>query len=285
MRQQIDQRSNGRGLRSSGARVWARGLVALLVGLGLSGAGEQLWAEEGTRKLDVDGDRLQMVSIPGGSFRMGCTREQRDCGESEKPVHEVQVRAFEMGQYEVTQELWTAVMGENPSHFGNCAQCPVENVSWNKVQQFLKKLNVQTGVQYRLPTEAEWEYAARGGQQSQGYQYAGSNNVDAVGWYGENSGSKTHRVGQKEPNELGLYDMSGNVAEWVQDCWHGSYKGAPADGRAWGSENSGDCSWRVLRGGSWDLTPWILRAANRFGFTSGKRHGNLGVRLARTLTP
>ena len=225
---------------------------------------------------------LRMVSIPGGSFMMGCTHEQRDCRDREYPGHEVQVNDFEIGQYEVTQELWAAVMGENPSKFNDCAQCPVENVSWEDVRWFLKKLNVQTGVQYRLPTEAEWEYAARGGQQSRGYRYAGSNNVDAVGWYGR----RTHWVGQKEPNELGVYDMSGNVWEWVEDCWHESYRGAPSDGRAWESENSGDCSKRVLRGGSWGSTlRGTLRSAYRFRLTSGFRFNLIGFRVARTLTP
>ena len=228
-------------------------------------------------------DRLKMVSIPGGRFRMGCTREQRDCDDDENPVHEVQVGAFEIGQHEVTQEVWEAVMGENPSRH-KCAQCPVEQVSWDDIQVFLKKLNEQTGSQYRLPTEAEWEYAARGGQQSRGYQYAGSNNADAVAWYRGNRGPP-RRVGQKEPNELGLYDMSGNVEEWVEDCWHESYRGAPSDGRAWGSENSGDCSRRVLRGGSWLDFPRDLRAADRSRNATGLRKPLIGFRLARTLTP
>ena len=227
----------------------------------------------------------RFVSIPGGSFRMGCTQEPRDCWDGEQPVHEVQVSDFEIGQYEVTQELWADVMGENPSYFMNCAQCPVENVSWNKVQQFLRKLNVQTGDQYRLPTEAEWEYAARGGQQSRGYEYAGSSTPDVVAWYWENGGERTHPVGQKEPNELGLYDMSGNVWEWVEDCWHDSYKGALADGRAWESENSGDCSMNVLRGGSWGDTPRSLRAASRIWYSFWISYPLGGVRLARTLTP
>ena len=227
------------------------------------------------------GDGIQMVSIPGGSFRMGCTREQRDCADDEQPVHEVQVRAFEIGQYEVTQELWEAFVGENPSHFGNCAQCPVDTVGWYDVQWFLKTLNVQTGGQYRLPTEAEWEYAARGGQQSLGYQYAGSDDLGAVAWYKENSGGTTHPVGQKEPNELGAYDMSGNVWEWVQDCSHG-YTGAPADGRAWESE---DCFRRMRRGGSWISVPGGLRSAVRASDSTGNRDNKLGVRLARTLTP
>ena len=231
-------------------------------------------------------EHLRMVSIPGGSFRMGCTREQRECEDWENPVHEVQVRAFEIGQYEVTQALWTAVMGENPSRFSDCAQCPVENVDWDDIQRFLKRLNMQTGSQYRLPTEAEWEYAARGGQESRGYRYAGSNDPDVVAWYTGNSGKGTHPVGQKGANELGLYDMSGNVWEWVQDCWHYDYDGAPSDGRAWESGNSGDCSYGVLRGGSWDFTPWLLRVAHRGSYPSGIPYfNNLGFRLARTLMP
>ena len=164
-----------------------------------------------------------MVQVQGGTFTMGCTREQRPCYDHEKPAHQVQVRAFQIGKYEVTQQLWEVVMGKNPSHFDNCPQCPVEQVSWEDVQNFLKALN-QTGAQYRLPTEAEWEYAARGGQQSRGYQYAGGENLDAVGWYEENSGYKPHPVGQKQANELGLYDLSGNVIGvggglvWVVHC-------------------------------------------------------------------
>ena len=231
-------------------------------------------------------DRLRMVSIPGGRFRMGCTREQRECANDEKPVHEVQVSAFEMGQYEVTQELWADVMMWDTSFFFMiCAQCPVERVSWADAQRFLDELNARTGGGYRLPMEAEWEYAARGGQQSRGYQYAGSDDPGAVGWYEGNSGEEIHPVGHKKPNELGLYDMSGNVAEWVEDCWHRSYTGAPADGRAWASENSGDCSRRVRRGGSWSSAPWNLRAQYRGWNPSGDRSDYLGFRLARTLTP
>ena len=223
--------------------------------------------------------RFKMVFVPGGSFRMGCTREQRACWDDEQPVHEVQVNDFEMGQYEVTQELWEAVMGENPSWFTDCAQCPVELVSWADVQRFLDELNALTGGGYRLPTEAEWEYAARGGQQSQGYQFGGSEDPGRVVWV---MTSWPHPVGQKQPNELGLYDMSGNASEWVEDCWHDSYTGAPADGRAW---VSGDCSKRVLRGGSWFYFPRYLRAASRSGFPPGVRGTDFGVRLARTLTP
>ena len=173
----------------------------------------------------------------------------------------VKVGDFEIGKYEVTQEVWEAVMGGNPSHFGGCSQCPVEEVSWNDVQAFLKQLNAMTGLEYRLPTEAEWEDAVGG------YEYAGSNDPDAVAWYDGNSGERTHPVGQKQPNELGLYDMSGNVYEWMADCWEG------------------DCSERVLRGGSWYVKPGDLRSAFRSWDTAGNRDVDLGFRLARTLTP
>ena len=173
----------------------------------------------------------------------------------------VKVGDFEIGKYEVTQEVWEAVMGGNPSHFGGCSQCPVEQVSWNDVQAFLKQVNAMTGLEYRLPTEAEWEEAVGG------YDYAGSNDPDAVAWYDKNSGERTHPVGQKQPNELGLYDMSGNVAEWMADCWEG------------------DCSKRVVRGGSWNNVPRDLRSASRGRYTAGNRNGSRGVRLARTLTP
>ena len=226
--------------------------------------------------------KKQMVHARGGTFRMGCTGEQRHCFTDEKPVHQVQVNDFEIGKYEVTQELWEAVMGKNPSGFKNCAQCPVERVSWNDVQTFLKKLNALTGEQYRLPTEAEWEYAARGGRKSKGYQYAGSQTLDVVAWYFDNSGDKTHPVGQKQPNELGVYDMSGNVWEWVEDCWNKGYAGAPNDGSAW---QSGDCSVRGLRGGSWFIGPEHLQSGHRDVGDVGNQVDYVGFRLARTLTP
>ena len=221
----------------------------------------------------------QMMRVLGGRFTMGCTREQIDCYDNERPAHQVEVSSFEIGKYEVTQELWEAVMGENPSHFSGCARCPVERVSWDDVQVFLRELNAGGG-RYRLPSEAEWEYAARGGRQSRGYEYAGSNNPNAVAWYEDNSGDKTHRVGQKQANELGLHDMSGNVYEWVADCWNANYAGAPSNGRAW---TRGDCSVRVLRGGSWNLKPRDLRSAFRVWLPTGFRYNDLGFRIARSL--
>ena len=221
----------------------------------------------------------QMVRVPGGRFTMGCTQEQSDCEDDEKPAHQVEVSSFEIGKYEVTQALWEALMGTNPSHFSGCARCPVEQVSWDDVQVFLRKLNAEGG-RYRLPSEAEWEYAARGGRQSRGYEYAGSDNPNAVAWYFGNSGRKTHQVGQQQANELGLHDMSGNVGEWVQDCWNNNYAGAPSNGRAW---TRGDCSRRVLRGGSWNYRPWGLRSAYRGRSTTGSRFSSIGFRLARSL--
>ena len=221
----------------------------------------------------------QMVHVLGGTFTMGCTPEQGNCNDDEKPAHRVWVRSFEISKYEVTQEVWAAVMGENPSNFQNCPQCPVDTVSWDDVQAFLRKLNAGDG-RYRLPSEAEWEYVARGGQQSQGYTYAGSDTPDGVAWYGENSGNETHAVGQKQANELGVYDLSGNIWEWVQDCWNMSYQGAPPDGSAW---ERGDCGRRVLRGGSWRFYPRYLRSAFRFHFTADYRYYINGFRIARSL--
>ncbi|MDE0100351.1 MAG: formylglycine-generating enzyme family protein [Truepera sp.] len=226
----------------------------------------------------------QLVRVEGGSFAMGCTSLQESCAADEKPVHSVRIGSFLIGKYEVTQELWEAVMGENPSAFADCPRCPVETVSWDDVQIFLRRLNTGGSEEsvlggYRLPTEAEWEYAARGGQRSQGYRYAGSDSWAEVAWYYENSDNRTQPVGQKRANELGLFDMSGNVREWVQDCWQGSYVGAPSDGRAW---EQGDCSRRVIRGGSWYGKPSYVRSANRLWYATYFRNNNLGFRIALT---
>lgn len=228
-----------------------------------------------------------MLLLRGRTFTMGCKSSwiiRRQDGESfidyEEPAHEITVKDFYIGKYLVTQAQWRAVMGSNPSNNKGCDNCPVENVSWNDVHEFLKKLNALTGQQFRLPTEAEWEYAARGGHQSKGYLYSGSNNLDEVGWYSENSGGKTHPVGQKKPNELWLYDMSGNVLEWCEDDWHDGYDGAPTDGRAWiGSLRD---PFRVNRGGSWQLSPRFCRAASRIGSNLALRDNSIGFRLAHS---
>lgn len=232
------------------------------------------------KKLERD-----MVRVAGGSFTMGCKDAQRDgdCNDSEKPPRTVNVKDFSIGKYEVTQAQWRAVMGgSDPSYNKGCDQCPVENVSWNDIQDFLKKLNVMTGKRYRLPTEAEWEYAARGGNKSKDYLYSGSKTPGDVAWYYANSGGKTHPVGKKAANELGLYDMSGNVWEWCEDCWHENYKGAPTDGSAWLQANGGNCGRRVLRGGSWNVgyvRP--LRVSSRHGSNASSGDNGFGFRLAR----
>ena len=157
----------------------------------------------------------EMIFVQGGTFTMGCTSEQGEvCWDHEKPAHQVTLSDFYIGKYEVTQEQWRAVMGNNPSHFTGDEHLPVENVLFNEVQEFITILNSLTGKKYRLPTEAEWEYAARGGRNSLGFMYSGSNTVGNVAWYSGNSNEKTHPVGTKTPNELGIYDMSGNVMEW-----------------------------------------------------------------------
>ena len=218
---------------------------------------------------------IEMVYVEGGTFTMGATSEQgSDAYDNEKPAHSVTLDGYYIGKYEVTQELWKAVMGSNPSNFKG-DNLPVENVSWNDVQEFLCKLNAMTGKSYRLPTEAEWEFAARGGNSSRGYKYSGSNSIGSVAWYWENSGSRTHAVGTKSPNELGIYDMSGNVLEWCQD-WKGGYSSSPQ--RNPKGPNSG--SGRVSRGGSWFSGARYCRVSLRLNYTPGDRGNDLGFRLA-----
>lgn len=229
------------------------------------------------KKLERD-----MKRVPGGSFTMGCMNAQRDgeCVNDEKPPRIVQVPDFSIGRYEVTQVQWRAVMGSDPPelYHKGCDDCPVERVSWSDIQEFLKKLNELTGKRYRLPTEAEWEYAARGGAQSKGYLYSGSNTIDEVAWYNLNSGSETRPVGEKKPNELGLYDMSGNVWEWCEDDWHSDYSGAPTNGRAW--VDTPRSSFRVYRGGGWGYDPRLCRVSNRYFSMQTDRYYIAGFRLA-----
>ena len=192
------------------------------------------------------GISIDMVRVEAGTFTMGATPEMKDPYEDEKPTHRVTLtNDYYMGKYEVTQALWQTVMGNNPSNFKG-DNLPVEKVSWDDCQEFISKLNRITGKTFRLPTEAEWEYAARGGNKSRGYQYSGSNNLLDVAWFRDNSGSKTHAVGTKQPNELGIYDMSGNVCEWCHD-WYGAYSSSSQVNPT--GANSG--SYRVIRGGSW----------------------------------
>ena len=221
------------------------------------------------------GQSFTMIYVEGGSFVMGCTSEQSDCISDERPAHRVTVNSYYIGETEVTQELWSAVMGRNPSYYTG-SQRPVEQVSWNDCQKFINKLNQLTGRKFRLPTEAEWEYAARGGKKSKAYKYSGSNTLDNVAWYTNNSGNQTHNVKTKFPNELGIYDMSGNVREWCQD-WYGSgyYANSPQ------ANPTGPSSgfYRVLRGGSWLSFAQNCRVARRSSNTPSLSSGNVGFRL------
>ena len=217
---------------------------------------------------------IDMVRVEAGTFTMGATPEMKDPFLWEKPAHQVTLtNDYYIGKYEVTQALWKAVMGKNPSNFKG-DNLPVEQVSWDDCQEFINKLNKITGKKFRLPTEAEWEYAARGGKKSRGYQYSGSNNISDVAWYDSNSGNKTHTVGSKQANELGIYDMSGNVLEWCQD-WHDDYSSSSQTNPT--GANSG--SYRVRRGGSWRSSAWDCRSSCRSLNTPGGRFSCLGLRL------
>jgi len=216
-----------------------------------------------------------MVLVQDGTFTMGCTDKQgSDCSDNEKPAHRVTVSNFYMGKYEVTQAQWKAVMGSNPSYFKG-DRLPVEQVSWYDVQEFIRKLNANTGKQYRLPTEAEWEFAARGGIKSKGYKYSGSDKANRVAWYAGNSKSKTHDVGKKRSNELGLYDMSGNVWEWCSDCY-GDYTSAAKTNPTGPYSGSN----RVFRGGSWGSVAGDVRVSARTYSKPDYSRDGLGFRLA-----
>ena len=218
---------------------------------------------------------LQMVALQGGTFTMGCTSEQdSDCEDDEKPAHTVTVSNFYIGKYEVTQAQWRAIMGNNPSNFKG-DNLPVEMVSWDDIKEFIYRLNARTGKQYRLPTEAEWEFAARGGNKSQGYKYSGSNNIENIAWYDGNSGNTTHPVGQKLSNKLGVYDMNGNVWEWCND-WCGAYTGAAQTNPQGASSGSS----RVIRGGGWGSGARRVRVSYRNNGTPVNRINNIGFRLA-----
>ena len=215
----------------------------------------------------------EMVLVKGGCFMMGGKESK-----FQKPIHEVCVGNFFIGKYEVTQKQWKEITGNNPSKF-QCDNCPVERISWNDIQDYIAKLNAKTGQTFRLPTEAEWEYAARGGNQSSGYKYSGSNNVDDVAWYSDNAGSRTHKVGTKKDNELGIFNMSGNVMElcadwWAEDYYRRSPKNSPT------GPNTG--SYRVYRGGSWSATIKGCRVWFRYRTEPDYKYSGIGFRLARS---
>ena len=221
-----------------------------------------------------DGISIDMVRVEAGTFTMGATAEMKDPFDADKPAHRVTLtNDYYIGKYEVTQALWKAVMGNNPSNFKG-DNLPVEQVSWYDCQDFFSKLNRITGKTFRLPTEAEWEYAARGGNKSRGYQYSGSNNTLDVAWFRDNSGSNTHAVGTKQPNELGIYDMSGNVREWCQD-WKGEYSSS-SQVNPTGANSGSD---RVFRGGSWSGEARYCRSSYRLYYTPDYSNYSLGLRL------
>ena len=216
---------------------------------------------------------IELIFVKGGTFQMGKAHNYV----SER-IHKVTVSDFYIGKYEVTQKQWREVMGNNPSKFKG-DNLPVEQVSWNDVQEFIKKLNDKKGTTiYRLPTEAEWEYAARGGAASRGFAYSGSNTLGDVAWYKKNSGMEPHNVGKKKPNELGLYDMSGNVSEWCADRFDDDYyKSSPRDN----PQGSASGKYRVMRGCSWDNVDAFCRVTTRSTSDPDNRFDFLGFRLLR----
>jgi len=231
-----------------------------------------------------------MISIPGGTFEMGCSDDSGyvcltyteyleglcDCW-TDTVAHRVTISSFKMSAYEVTHDQWETVMGYNPSGFSGCSDCPIDDVSWNEVQDFIDELNGLTGKQYRLPTEAEWEYAARAGTTTKWYCGDDESCLDDIAWNMGNSNEQTHPVGQKEPNALGLYDMSGNVYEWVQD-WYGEdyYSVSPSTDPQ--GPDSGFA--RAKRGGGWRYNGTYCRSFNRGGSTPSYHYNYLGFRLA-----
>ena len=221
-----------------------------------------------------DGVSIDMVKVEAGTFMMGATSEMKDPFSNEKPVHQVTLtNDYYMGKYEVTQALWEAVMGSNPSYFKG-DNLPVETVSWNDCQEFISKLNSLTGRKFRLSTEAEWEYAARGGKKSRSYQYSGSSNISDVAWSKENSDGNPHLVGSKQMNELGLYDMAGNVCEWCYDCDDGYSNDNQINPVGIKGIN------RRIRGGSWRTNAWGCRSSCRKNSRQNWSCNDLGLRLA-----
>ena len=231
---------------------------------------------------NVGGIEFNMIFVEGGTFNMGATPEQGDADDNEKPVHTVTLSDYYIGETQVTQGLWQAVMGNNPSYFKKGDNYPVEQVSWNDAQDFIKKLNAKTGKSFCLPTEAEWEFAARGGNLCEGFRYSGGNDLDKVAVYEQNSDSLspdnpacgTHPVKTKDCNELGIYDMSGNVWEWCQDSY-GDYSSRPVNNPQFDSTNPA----RVLRGGSWRAVASFCRVSTRQYNNPDFCNYNLGFRL------
>ena len=247
------------------------------VKLTLTAKGGETFSAE--KKLFIDPFKNNMNPIPGGTFLMGCNfPTDEDCDPVlEHPQHQVTLAPFFLGATEVTQEAWQAITGENPSFFGGCPDCPVELVTWDQVHAFIDTLNSLSGFAYYLPSEAQWEYAARAGGTTE--VYSGGNGLHLVGWYGSPTGS-THPVGTLAPNAWSLFDMSGNVFEWCEDDFHGDYNGAPADGSPW--VDASPSALKVIRGGAWSHPELDCRLSARM-LNQPKNAGSnfVGFRLAR----
>ncbi len=235
-----------------------------------------------TKVFDIEGVKFTMVKVEGGTFTMGATPEQgtTEPQPNEKPAHEVTVGDFWIGQTEVTQELFEMVTGFNPS-YTRWPQCPVDKVSWKDCHSFLETLNDYTGEEFRLLTEAEWEYAARGGKYSKGYKYAGSDNLDEVAWTIANSGEKSHPVASKKPNELGLYDMSGNVYEWCEDKYL-MYDGKEPQYSQKMLKSDIKREFHIERGGCWNYGPTMCRVSYRHAGNYTHMYAYDGFRIALT---
>ena len=246
------------------------GLIAMAAG--------DAWAAEptaGTTWTDPSSG-IEFVWVPSGHYQMGCGPWAEPCGEIEKPAHAREIAGFWMGKTEVTQAQWKRVLGDNPAKYQKGDGYPVDQTTWFLVEEMLKALNSHGNGHFRLPSEAEWEYACRAGGEPD--RYCGGNAHEPVAWYLANTRFSTMPVGGKTPNRFGLYDMSGNLYEWVADCWHDNYVGAPTDGRAW---TGGECEAHVLRGGSWGNSPAQLRSTARRSDTDVKCNF-VGVRLVRS---
>ena len=230
-----------------------------------------------TCKKDAQPEEPDMILVEGGTFTMGCTDGDCSLDGREEPAHQVTVSSFKIGKYPITQKQWNSVMGTNSSYFKG-DNLPVETVSWEDAQEFITKLNAATGKKYRLLTEAEWEFACRGGLQSGNYQYSGSNDLNAVAWHDGNSEGKTHPVGTKQPNELGIYDMNGNVWEWCND-WYGAYS---ADTQT-NPQGATTGLRRVGRGGSWGDDAQHCRVSMRSNGAPNARDEYSGFRLALSI--
>lgn len=244
--------------------------LMLLVGLVALDGCSKNGANSSAGKVVKNSIGMEFASVPAGSFKMGL-----DSYTDESPVHQVTFASgFSMGRYEVTQAQWQKVMGNNPSSNKSCGEnCPVEKVSWDDTQEFIKKLNAMNdGYTYRLPSEAEWEYACRAGTTADS-----AGDLDSMAWYGKNSDDKMHPVGQKQANAWGLYDMQGNVLEWIMDDYHGNYNGAPTDGSAW--LGGGESNKRMYRNGSWFSDASEVRPTRRDRYSPDSRFDNLGFRL------